>query len=70
MTCQRCQTPCPRKLCHRCAVTLSNKRRNAEKKTEYERYLVEAREWSKAVRGLAKDKVPIKKVEWLERPMP
>ena len=74
MTCQRCHTPTPQKLCHSCAVQLSNPKRPGKfpglMSEEIQRCIVERREWSKAISGLAKDKVPIAKINWLERPMP
>ena len=74
--CERCQTPSPKKLCHSCAVTLANRKKKSGVKSvvghldnDYNQYMIQVREWSKAIKG-TKKKVPIAEVKWLERPMP
>ena len=37
---------------------------------ETAREIIDRRNWNNAIKGLTKNKVPIARVKWLERPMP
>jgi len=37
---------------------------------ETAREIIDRRSWNNAIKGMAKNKVPIARVKWLERPMP
>lgn len=65
-------------MCHPCAVTYSNRRMTAQGKGKLapkaRKHWINIRQANidldRQLRGLPKDKVPIAKVRWLERPMP
>ena len=67
-----------KEMCHSCAVTYSNARMTAQGKGKYapkaRKRWINIRQanidWDRALKGLPKDKVPIARVKWLERPMP
>ena len=67
-----------KELCHSCAVTYSNRRMTAQGKGKLapaqRRAHINQRQANidldRALKGLPKDKVPIARVKWLERPMP